>query len=92
MFKETETLKRFLIFGEQNLSKSNILSKESLPYISENGNPEKNLLYFRKQNFLIFQETSCISGSNFPSSKNKKTHSEKSSYISGNGILCPQKT
>ena len=45
--------------------------KESFSYISGNGNPEK---------------TSYISESNFPSSKNKKNHSEKASYISGNVI------
>ena len=42
--------------------------------------------------FLIFQdmEISCpkikkISGGNFPTSKNKEKHSEKISYILGNG-------
>ena len=34
--------------------------------------PPKNSLYFKKRNFLIFQETSYISKSNFPSLKNKK--------------------
>ena len=34
--------------------------------------PQKNYLYFRKWNFLIIQETSYISGSNFLSSKNDK--------------------
>ena len=44
---------------------SYIFSKESFPYISGNQHPEKkNSLYFRKRNFLIFQETelSYISG------------------------------
>ena len=48
---------------------------------------------FSKITFLIFREvehflkTSYISGGNFPSLKNKKTHSEKISYISGNGAF-----
>ena len=37
---------------------SYISSKESFSYISQNGNSEKNYLYFRKQNLLIFQEVS----------------------------------
>ena len=37
-------------------------------------------LYFRKRNF--FQKTYYISGGKFPSSQNKKTLSEKISYIS----------
>ena len=51
-----------------------------LSYISGNGNPKK---------FLIFQETelSDISGSSILSSKNKNSHSEKTSYVSGNGTL-----
>ena len=44
--------------------------------------PRKNSLYFRKRNFLIFQETSYISGSNFPCLKNEKTF-----YILGNGTF-----
>ena len=31
--------------------------------------PRKNSLHFRKRNFLIFQETSYVLGSNFPSLK-----------------------
>ena len=41
---------------------------------------------------LIFSEIerSYILGRNFPSSKNKKTNSEKICYISGNGTFQPQ--
>ena len=39
--------------------------------------PRKNSLYFRKRNFFISHETSYISGSNFPNSKNKKKNSKK---------------
>ena len=49
--------------------------------------PRTFFLYFRKWNFLIFRETSSILENNFRGSKNKKTHSEKTSYISGNGTL-----
>ena len=42
------------------------------------------------KNFLIFQQTSYISGSNFPSFKNEKTLSEKVSHISGNRTFYPQ--
>ena len=38
----------------------------------EKRKPRKNLLDFRKQNVLRFQETSYTSGSNFPSSKGKR--------------------
>ena len=51
-----KTLKRFAIFREMKLSKSNIFSKESFSYISENGKPGKNYLYFKKT------ELSYISG------------------------------
>ena len=37
-------IKRFLIFS----------------YITGNGNPEKNSLYFRKRDFLIFHETKTL--------------------------------
>ena len=40
--------------------------------------PPKNSLYFRKRNFFIFQEVT------FQAPKNKKAHSEKTSYILGN--------
>ena len=48
---------------------------------------QKNLLYFRKWNFFIFQgaELSYISGRNFPSSKVKRIYSQKVPYILGNG-------
>ena len=39
--------------------------------------------YFQKWKFIALY-FSDISGGNFPSSKNKKNHSEKVSYISGN--------
>ena len=51
-----KTLKRFAIFREMKLSKSNIFSKESFSYISENGKPGKNYLYFKRT------ELSYISG------------------------------
>ena len=35
---------------------SYIFSKDSFPYISRNRNSEKKFLYFRRWNFLIFQE------------------------------------
>ena len=35
----------------------------------------------------LFKKSSYISEGNFPSSKNKKTHFEKISYISGNGTF-----
>ena len=35
----------------------------------------------------LFKKSSNISEGNFPSSKNKKTHSEKIAYISGNGTF-----
>ena len=62
------------------LSSSDIekcLSQKKLYYISRNGNAEKNVLYFLKRSFLIFQEmeirkASYISESNFVSSKSKK--------------------
>ena len=49
-----------------------IFSQKSFSYISGNGTSLK---------------TSYISGGNFPSSKNKKTKSEKISYFSGNGTF-----
>ena len=55
-------------------------------------------LYFLKKSFSYitgngtsFKKTSYISVSNFPTSKNKKTHSEKMYYISGNGTFRLQK-
>ena len=53
------------------------------------------LIFSQKKAFLIFQETEALktsytSGSNFPSSKKEKAHSEKTSYISGNGTFYPQ--
>ena len=35
----------------------------------------------------LFQKASYISGGNFPSLKNRKTHLEKISYTSGNGTF-----
>ena len=46
----------------------------------------KHFLYFWKSNFLVLYFF-YISRSNFTSSKNKKNHSEKMSYISGNGTF-----
>ena len=81
--------KSFLIFQKTELNDISgnknpkntfyIFSKERCSYILGNSNPEKK--------FLIYQETKMffrISGSNFPSSKSKKTHSWKVSYILGN--------
>ena len=50
------------------------------------------LMFSQKKAFLIFQETEALktsytSGSNFPSSKIEKAHSQKTSYISGNGTF-----
>ena len=48
----------FLYFRKQKPDKfSYIFWKESFSYISGNGNLGKSLLYSRKQNFVIFQET-----------------------------------
>ena len=38
----------------------------------------------------LFKKAYYISGGNIPSSKSKKTHSEKISYISRNGDFKPQ--
>ena len=46
----------------------------------------KNFLYFQKWNFPV-SYSSYISGGNFLSAKNKKTHPVKISYISGNGTF-----
>ena len=56
------------------LSSSNIKKFLIFSYISENGNPSQNSVYFRKQNFLIFQDLkkTYISESNFLSLKSKK--------------------
>ena len=62
VFKEIETLKRFLIFREIKLLKSIIFPKESFPYILENKNPKQihyisgngTFLHFTK--LLMFQE------------------------------------
>ena len=45
-------------------------------------------IFFQKE-FLIFREMEPPkkTGGNFPSSENKKNHSEKISYISGNGTF-----
>ena len=68
--------KIFLIFQETETPKKN-------PNILENKTP-KNSLYFRKRKAY---KTYYISGSNFPGSKNKKTHSKKTFYIYGNRNL-----
>ena len=72
-------IKKFLIFSQK---KDLLIFRETKTSI--------NCLYFRKRNFFITQQTSYISRSNVPSSKNKKTHSEKMSYISGKWkVLAP---
>ena len=47
-------------------------------------NIKKYFKFSQKESFFVFQEMelSYISGRNFPCSKNEKTHSEESSYIS----------
>ena len=78
----SSNIKKFLIFSQ----------KKTFLIFRETETPKKSF-YFRKWNFLLFQETgtpektSYIPGSNFPSFKNKKIHSEKVSYISGNGTF-----
>ena len=61
-------IKKFLIFEEMELFSQKkkpsekidcIFSKESFSYISGNG-PRKISVYFRKQNFLIYQETETL--------------------------------
>ena len=72
-------IKKFLIFSQK---KDFLIFRETKTSI--------NYLHFRKRNFFITQQTSYISRSNDPSSKNKKTHSEKMSYISGKWkVLAP---
>ena len=58
----------------------------------------KALTFSQKKALLLFWEmelfkktsSSYISGENFAISKNKKKHSQKISYILGNGTLQPQ--
>ena len=65
--------KAFLIFWETETPKKFLIFQEiELSYISGNGNPKK---------LLIFQEVT------FRARKIKKKHSEKTSYISGNGTF-----
>ena len=68
------TPREFLILQENGLSNCNIkkllifFQKKAILMFWETTTP-KNCLYFRKRNFFIFQETSYILESNFPSSK-----------------------
>ena len=65
--------KAFLLFKETETRKKFVIFREmKLSYITGNGNPKKH---------LIFQEVT------FWARKVKNTHSEKTSYISGNGTL-----
>ena len=68
----SSNIKKFLIFQEMELSSSNI----------------KKILIFPEMD-LSSLYLSYISGGNFPSlkKKKKKKHSEKVSYILGNGTL-----
>ena len=67
-----ETLKKFLIFSQKKAL--SIFQEIELSYISGN----ENLKIF----FLFLEtELSYISVSNFPSSKNKKNHSEKMDFV-----------
>ena len=56
----------------------------------------EKVLNFLKNSFSfiwkmeLFKRTSYISEGNFLSSKNKKTYTEKNSYISRNGTFCPK--
>ena len=70
MFQKMELFKKnFLYFRKEPPSRKNkknpsekidcIFSKESFSYISGNG-PRKISVYFRKQNFLIYQETETL--------------------------------
>ena len=67
-------VKKFLIFSQ----------RKTFLYFGKR-KPRKNSLYFRKRNFLIFQEIT------FRAQKLKKAHSEKVSYISENGTFLPKK-
>ena len=68
-FKLEQQIKFAPSFGEWNFL---VLILRNIFWYFGNGKPQKNSLYFRKWNFLIFHETFHISGSNFPSSKNAK--------------------
>ena len=76
-----------------NIKISPTISKEKDSLMPrETETPKKSLYSWKlksRKKFLIFQESdlSYISGSNFSSSKNKKSYSVKISYISGNGTL-----
>ena len=67
-------IKNFLIF----------LQKKVIFIFWETETPKKFLVFQETELFYI-SGTSYISGSNFPSSKKK--HSEKTSYILGNGTF-----
>ena len=59
-----------------------------MPYTSGNGKPQKSFYYFSKfetlKNLFIFQVVT------FQALQMKRTHSEKVSYISGNGTSLPK--
>ena len=71
-------LKRSLCFGKWNFLALRL--KQFLYFLKKEA-----VLIFRETE--LFKKTSYISEGNFLSSKNKKTHSEKMSYISGNGTF-----
>ena len=93
--KKNSSQKKFFIFWKMKLFGSNIkkfliFSQKKDFLIFRETKTSINYLHFRKRNFFIIQQTSYISRSNGPSSKNKKTHSEKMSYISGKWkVLAP---
>ena len=93
--KKNSSQKKFFIFWKMKLFGSNIkkfliFSQKQDFLIFRETKTSINYLHFRKRNFFITQQTSYISRSNGPSSKNKKTHSEKMSYISGKWkVLAP---
>ena len=93
--KKNSSQKKFFIFWKMKLFGSNIkkfliFSQKKDFLIFRETKTSINYLHFRKRNFFITQQTSYISRSNGPSSKNKKTHSEKMSYISGKWkVLAP---
>ena len=63
-----------------------LILRNFLYFLKRNGNPEKNFFYFKKGNpkkLFIFQEIELFELEKWK----KKKHSEKNSYISGNGTL-----
>ena len=80
---ENPPKRKFLIFREMEVSCFNIKKFLIFSYISRNGNPRKNFLYFKKQNLLISQEGGkpkkllIFQEVAFLAQKMNKTHSEE---------------